>query len=90
MSICCTLKGEWLVLCVCVQALPLFQHSLQLCEANFEPDGVEIAQAFTDIADTYTHISRYGYIQCVEHSSLLNNETTCTKMCTPAGHFAVC
>ncbi|CAI8051468.1 Nephrocystin-3 [Geodia barretti] len=42
------------------EALPLFQHSLQLCEANFEPDGVEIAQAFTDIADTYTHISRYG------------------------------
>ena len=46
---------------MCVQALPLFQHYLQLCEAHFEPDGVEVAQAFSEIAEAYTHIGRYGY-----------------------------
>ena len=48
--------------CLYTQALPLFQHYLQLCEAHFEPDGVEVAQAFAEIAEAYTHIGRYGYV----------------------------
>jgi tetratricopeptide (TPR) repeat protein len=42
------------------EALPLLQHYLQLCEAHFEPDGVEVASAFAETAEAYAHIGRYG------------------------------
>ena len=45
-----------------MQALPLLQHYLQLCEAHFEPDGVEVAAAFAEIAEAYSHVGRFGYL----------------------------
>lgn len=62
--ITCNIFGkyiQYLLLMSILQALPLLQHYLQLCEAHFEPDGVEVAIAFTEIAEAYTHIGRYGY-----------------------------
>ena len=38
------------------------QQYLQLCEANFEPDGVEVAAAFAEMAEAYMHAGRYRYL----------------------------
>ena len=58
-----------------MQALPLFQHYLQLCEAHFEPDGIEVAKAFTEIAEAYSHVGRLGYIHSPNIMSYNNSIT---------------
>ena len=37
------------------------QHYLELCEMHFDPDGVEVATSYSEIAGIYMHAERYRY-----------------------------
>ena len=41
-----------------LQALPSLQHSLELHEAHFDPDGPEVATAMCELATLYTHTGK--------------------------------
>jgi len=59
------------------EALPSLQHSLELFESHFDPDGPEVATAMCELASLYTHNGRFRTAEGYYKQALQMFESSC-------------